>query len=50
MPSNVKQIDQKCNKTGKCYPNGIFSKERLPQYKSDQNKRRGALSKNTTSY
>ena len=26
----VIQIDHKCNNNGKCYPNRIFSKERLP--------------------
>ena len=36
MHSNVIQIDHKCNKTNKCYPNGIYWKERRPQYKSDK--------------
>ena len=49
-PTNVIQIDHKCNKTGKCYPNRIYSKERCPQYKTDKNKRRGAPSNNTISY
>ena len=50
MHSNVIQIDRKCNKTGKCYSTRISSTERRPQYKSDKNKRLGALSKNTISY
>ena len=33
MHSNVIQIDRKCNKTGKCYPNRISSTERRNQYK-----------------
>ena len=43
----VIKIDYKCKKTGKCYPNRIYSKKRRPQYKSHETKRRGALSKNT---
>ena len=27
------QIDHKCNKTGECYPNRIYSKEHRPQFK-----------------
>ena len=45
MHSNVIQIDRKCKKTGKCYSTRISSTERRPQYKSDKNKRLGALSK-----
>ena len=44
------KIDHKCNKTVKYYPSRIYSKERRPQFKSDRNKRRGALSKNTLFY
>ena len=44
MHSNVIQIDHKCNKTGQCYPNRTYSRKR-PKYKSDKNKRGGALSK-----
>ena len=36
MHSNVIQIDHKYNKTDKCYSNGIYWKERRPQYKSDK--------------
>ena len=36
MHSNVIQIDHKCNKTDKCFSNGIYWKERRPQYKSDK--------------
>ena len=39
------KIDHKCNKTVKYYPNFIYSKERRPQFKSDRNKHRSALSK-----
>ena len=39
------KIDHKCNKTVKYYPNRIYSKERCPQFKSDKNKHRSALSK-----
>ena len=46
MHSSVMQIDHKCNKTFKCYPNCVYSKERRPQYKMDKNKCRGALLKN----
>ena len=46
MPSNEIQIDHKCNKTVKYYPNRIYSKEHRPLfYKSDKNKHRRALSK-----
>ena len=32
------------HKTGQCYPNRTYSRKR-PKYKSDKNKRGGALSK-----
>ena len=39
------KIDHKCNKTVKYYPSRIYSKVPLPQFKSDRNKQRSALSK-----
>ena len=39
------KIDHKCNKTVKYYPSRIYSKVPRPQFKSDRNKHRSALSK-----
>ena len=45
MPSNVIQVNRKCNKTVKYYSNRIYSKEHRPQFKSDRRKHCSALSK-----